>query len=571
MAMALSSSVPRFQCILTNDPEKASSDPLCFEQEEGKKSSFFLELDDAAGEIQKPAHVILQGGDSFLFGGLEFVSNARNVEIYLTENDKETYLTTSRGLLAGDDPYRFKCIVVCPGGPRAVARVHLKLLSLKPESCTGATLHLMKLKGRLPPPKQEEGNTQKTSATKSATTSSRSTDTAPPGLTQADMGAAMTGVTMLVRSVESNLLESVEGSLDKVEKRLGARLDRIEQYLVMQQQAALLQQQQKQRRFEDMQNQMMLQMKQHQSEMTSLITSLRARVAQPKEPDGASGVELPDSNEVNSDERHSGPKTESKRIPNKREGQAFSERDASMPPDSESRDIKHAAESLTMVPVESNEDLDTVNNVGESEHQEDAVAVALTDDSKQGDVIISAEAQSSRGMNSTEGQAEPTVELAKECNTTKDRDGDQPEVSRQELREAPSILELETTEVESVAIELVEPQDERLGANDPCETESQEDAVAAAMANDLIPDQEEENVKIEDAAVGTGGETLDTTEEYDDISRDQRVSVAQASESNPEVEEASNTPERRPVMEKRDNALEIPDLLADLSSDGLLF
>jgi hypothetical protein len=45
------------------------------------------------------------------------------------------------------------------------------------------------------------------------------------------------------------------------------------------------------------------------------------------------------------------------------------------------------------------------------------------------------------------------------------------------------------------------------------------------------------------------------------------IAVAGANESNPEVEESIPPPERRPVMEKRDDALEIPDLLADLSNN----
>jgi hypothetical protein len=547
---------------------------LWFEQEEGKKSSFLLELNDAAGEIRKPAHVILRAGDSFLFGGLEFVSNARNVEVYLTENDKETYLTTSRGLLvSGDDnPHRFKCIVVCPGGPRAVTRVHLKLLSLKPESCTAATLHMMKLKGRMPPSNQEKGNTQKTSAPSSTETSNLSTEMAPPGLTQADMGAAMTGVAMLVRSVESSLLESVKVALDKVERRLGARLDRIEQYLIMQQQSALLQQQRQQRCLEDMQNQMMLQMKQHQSEVTSLIESLHARVAQPKKHNDVCGAELPGSNEANSEERHSGRKMESTRIRNEREGEVIREGDTSMLSDSESKEVKHAAESLTMLPVDCGEDIDIVCNVDVSESQEDAVVMALTDDSEKRDAITSAEVQGSTVMNSIEGQVDPTVELAKDCNTTKERDIDQPEVSHQEIQEATSILELETMDEESAAIEPVGPLDEQIGANNPGETEFQDDAVAAPMANELSHEKEEATLGLEHSTVSTGRETLDSVEEYDDISMDQRdfwfgsedaIVVGQANESTPGVEASSHTPGTLPVMEKRDDALEIPDLLAD--------
>jgi hypothetical protein len=210
--------------------------------------------------------------------------------------------------------------------------------------------------------------------------------------------------------------------------------------------------------------------------------------------------------------------------------------------------------------------------VGESENQDDAVIVATIDDSEKGGAIFSAEVQSLGGMNSIEGQLEHTVEQVKEYNTTKQRDGEQPEVSRQEVRDDTSILELAMVEEESAAIEPVEPLDERLGANYPRETEFQDDAVAAAKANEPNPEQEEASLDIEDATVGTGRKSLHATEEYEDISSDQRdsgvgtedaVAVAQANESNPDVEALIHTPERLPVMENRDDALEIPDLLAD--------
>lgn len=515
MASVSSNNVHRFQCILTNDPERASSDPLWFEQEEGKKSSFLLQLDDAAGEIQKPAHVILQGGDSFIFGGLEFVSNARNVEIYLTEDGKETYLTTSRGLTdSGDDPYRFKCIVVCPGGPRAVTRVHLKLLSLKPASCTRATLYSIKLKGRLLPPKQAEDASA--AAVISSPNAETDTSKAPPGLTQADMGVAMTGLSMMVRSVESSLLKSVQDALDTVEKRLGARLDRIEQYLVMQQQAAVMQQQLQQQRFEKMQNQMMLQMKEHQSEMVSLITSLRTHVSQPKEQEEANGAKSRGLIEVKSEERYSEARLEASRISDADGLEGSSEGDASVLPNRESNGAKPTTESSTIEAVASDGNLNGVNGVGGAGNQEHAVAVALAGNLEQENPTVRADVRSFSEMNPIKGQAEPTVEMEKPATETEAQGREQLEISRKELREAPSILELELTEEESVPTDLVETIGEKLGGNDLEEVDS---------------------------------------------------AVAGTNESNPEEEESIPPRERRPVMEKRDDALEIPDLLADLSNN----
>ena len=278
---------PRFQCILTNDSETEpdNTEPLYFKQEEGKKSSFLLNLDDGATTISKPAQIVITSvpQDKFLFGGLELVSNARNVEIYLTDqDDKEAYLTTCRGIVAGDAiANTFKCLVVCPGGPRPVLRVRLKLLSLKPESCTGASLHLIKLKGRLPPPKepQQEATTDASSAmSRQAPPPPTNNTPASPALTQGDMGAAMAGVSMLVRSVESSLLQSVQASLDRMEKKFDARFDRIEQYLMLQQQQALIQQQQQQERYNTLQSQQMVQMKEQQNELVSLIGSLQAQL-----------------------------------------------------------------------------------------------------------------------------------------------------------------------------------------------------------------------------------------------------------------------------------------------------
>jgi hypothetical protein len=273
---------PRFQCILTNDVEKVpdNTESLYFEQEEGKKSAFVLNLDSAA--ISTPAHVWITcfPQDTFLFGGLELVSNARNVEIYLTDqDDKEAYLTTCRGIVAGDAHTVFKCLLVCPGGPRPVLRLHLKLLSLKPASCTEARLYLIKLKGRLPPPKQQQEATATDSSSETLQQTPSQRSNAPP-LTQADMGAAMAGVSMLVRSVESSLLQSVQASLDQMEKKFDARCDRIEQYLMLQQQQALIQQQQEQERFNTLSSQLMLQMKEQQNELVFLIGSLQTRLSQ---------------------------------------------------------------------------------------------------------------------------------------------------------------------------------------------------------------------------------------------------------------------------------------------------
>ena len=75
-------------------------------QEEGKKSSFLLEPDkdnDLANpfySVQKTPNIVIEHTNgTFFLGGLQLVSTAKSVEIYLTDKEgKETYLTTSKAI-----------------------------------------------------------------------------------------------------------------------------------------------------------------------------------------------------------------------------------------------------------------------------------------------------------------------------------------------------------------------------------------------------------------------------------------------------------------------------------------
>jgi hypothetical protein len=156
------------------NPEHADSGSTAtsawfFQPEEGKKSSFVLDFADTddtpyvAWEI--PAHAVIEcvlGNNNseiapipFLLGGLELVSNSRNMEVYLTKTNSTNadYLMTCRGIPASqqDQQHQWhKTLSVIPGGPRSVVKVHLKLLGLRPDATTHALLKLIKVKGRLP-------------------------------------------------------------------------------------------------------------------------------------------------------------------------------------------------------------------------------------------------------------------------------------------------------------------------------------------------------------------------------------------------------------------------------------
>ena len=135
--------------------------------------------------IEKPAHIYLSvfklmsstkqnhhtNSNGYIFGGLEIVSNSRNIEAYTTDKDgKESYLLTSRGAPLHDkksiknnsptsqtakenklnDIEWHSCIIVHPNGPSEISNLKLKLLSLRSPKFQ-AIVKIFKLKGKLPP------------------------------------------------------------------------------------------------------------------------------------------------------------------------------------------------------------------------------------------------------------------------------------------------------------------------------------------------------------------------------------------------------------------------------------
>ena len=522
-----SSTAPRFQCILTNDPEKQSNEDesLYFEQEEGKKSSFLLKLNDDANVIAKPAHMLLQGShqDAFLFGGLEMVSNARNVEIYLTgEDGKETYVTTSRGLLAAgeeEDPHRFKVVVLCPGGPRPVMRVHLKLLSLKPASCASAFLYLMKLKGRLPPPKAHEDSAAGTNHD-SAKTSPAQTNNAPAAaaITQADIGQAMVGISLLVRSVETSLLQSFQASLDRLEKKLDARCDRIEQFMVMQQQQSLVQQQQQQERLVEMKNQMMEQMKEQQSEMVALMGSLHAQLSLPTKQCKTNGFDL--------DMRFQST-VEPAIVCDETRGLETFEEGRDELSDNELNEGEWTTRTSTEHVVED----------GTSGDEATEEVAAMTSGSDHEDMEnISEERDNKSISNDTEGddslEEEPQDAVSSDASLTESAE----------------------------TIKVVEE-----GKSATAEFE--------AVTDDSVKNEEGDETKVHAAnqsqdETGTTPVNRNSSDHVDDETEKEQSAQSDGSKSACILDEGSDSeyaaPVMRPVMEKRDDAIEIPDLLSDL-------
>ena len=170
-------------------------DSLWFRPNQGKRSSFFLDLassskttsndnDENTDGGAPPTHHAISGSpchcyvtyvpehdandanaiNYFFLGGFQLISTARSVEVYATRkgsNQKEELLMTCRGIpvrekasdLSSDC---FKVFSVVPGGPRPVTQLHLKLVAeaTNDDNNTDTKLVSIQLTGRLPDPQQ---------------------------------------------------------------------------------------------------------------------------------------------------------------------------------------------------------------------------------------------------------------------------------------------------------------------------------------------------------------------------------------------------------------------------------
>lgn len=523
----------RFQCVLTNGPEKEltanNENVLWLEQEEGKKSSFvWRALDDTTKrEITKPSHLLIQTSSksTFLFGGLEIVTNARNIEFYLTgENDddgKETYLTTSRGLQVAneDDAHRFKCLVVCPGGPRPVTRVHLKLLSLKPASCTSATLYLLKFKGRLPPPKQQQQQEEVTRndvSRQQAATQPAAAAAAPvsPGLTQADVSHAMTGTSLLVRSVETSLQQSIQDSLDKMQQHFDARFNRLEQYMV-------LQQQQQQQDYTEMQNQLMNQMKEQHGELMTLMGSMNAQqlATAPQERNDSvveqAVVVKDEASNLNEDARKEGV-------------------------DSDNEEPINENRAAEPVAIETPQKQATDSKIDEAATKEEADAEDTEDDAQ-----VKERTQCEMQEEDYIEQDSRAVE-EEECNDKAEGGANDDDAAALDLEAAEKKSDVDQAEREVVVV--------KDGVKDDVVGNSDDAAVVQA---DSEPTAETET------SDDTIGQDSDDKQELP-TETDEADSTSLPDEHTESASDAA-VPEKRPVMENRDDAIEIPDLLSDFT------
>lgn len=260
---------------------------LQMKQEEGKKSSFILNHhnEESSSCMNKPASIILSCSTSdtttenhhpttpFLFGGVNIISNARNVEVYEQTtldgnkhgNADYNYLTTVRGtLLEADDnnvaqadnnnnntnkPHDdkqnmewYQCIITHPnGGPTEVSSIKFKLLSLRPARASEARVRQLVLKGRLPDVEAVSTNTSSTACTNQVKVDASNAN----DYRADDMGAALAAMSMTARATEERILHHVDAQMAALNMKMGEMsVQLLEQSRIIMEQNRMLMEQQ---------------------------------------------------------------------------------------------------------------------------------------------------------------------------------------------------------------------------------------------------------------------------------------------------------------------------------------
>lgn len=234
----------KVRCKLANDLDPsldAKHKTFFCTQEENKKSSFVYNSDGlATSKLGKPCHLIIDcspseqidvGSVEWLFGGLEIESNSRNVEIYAVVEGKEfanrEYWQTQRGTrletetTSGEEIY--STIVFPPDSkPIVVKSLHMKLLSLRPAKCTELNIERIKVKGRIPEGEIVEAPKASVpvSATQSPQVNAKMTPTQPNAVdaSTAQIGKAVSAITMMLQSMESKISTSVQSTIGEFQK-----------------------------------------------------------------------------------------------------------------------------------------------------------------------------------------------------------------------------------------------------------------------------------------------------------------------------------------------------------------
>lgn len=251
---------PRLRCKLLsnlnvlNDTD-ADKRTIWLTADNDKNTSFSIDesIEDSLKEVQKPCFLVIDcyhkdsgGTIPFLYGGMDMISNSRNIESYALGSDKDGVVPTSENLgeywqthqgSKRNDSISSECtkelyqsIILPPSSkPIAIKYLTLKLLSLRPSKCNIGCVKHIKIKAKLP-----DINSAKVSTVnaKSEDTSYREKKdgiqhTQSPNMTvssiQDQIPSAIRALTVMIESVRDSVEISASNTLGEIEKKAFAK------------------------------------------------------------------------------------------------------------------------------------------------------------------------------------------------------------------------------------------------------------------------------------------------------------------------------------------------------------
>lgn len=252
--------LPKLRCNFVSDLDVLKTDTnnnkktVWLSPDNDKGTSFSIDetIGDSLKEVPKPCFLVIDcyhegsgGTIPFFYGGMELISNSRNIESYALDPDKGNVVPTSNNLgeywqthqgTKQDDNISseytkefYKCIILPPSSkPLSIKCLTLKLLSLRPVKCNIGYIKQIKIKAKLPDVNDtticsdDIGEDIPDTGKKDRLQSVQPTNTTIDSI-QDQIPNAIRALTAMIESVRNSIGISASNTLGEIEKKAFAK------------------------------------------------------------------------------------------------------------------------------------------------------------------------------------------------------------------------------------------------------------------------------------------------------------------------------------------------------------
>jgi hypothetical protein len=253
---------PRLRCKLVSDLDVLNDRDdnkrtIWLTPDNDKRTSFTIDkaIEDSLKEAPKPCFLVIDcyhkdsgGTVPFFYGGMDMISNSRNIESYALGQDKDNYVPSSKNLgeywqthqgsKRDDDTSSecmkefYQCIILPPSSkPLTIKCLTLKLLSLRPAKCNVGYVKQIKIKAKLPDVNDTaistsnskgEGISNGGNEHRSQHAQSQPMETIVDSI-QDQIPHAIRALTVMIESVRNSVEASASNALGEIEKKAFAK------------------------------------------------------------------------------------------------------------------------------------------------------------------------------------------------------------------------------------------------------------------------------------------------------------------------------------------------------------